>query len=177
MRIDRFAVTASITSLGNVLQNSGSTSLAGGTLGGFTLNGGTAALNGSVTGTVTATGGTLSGNGTFGSLVANGATLAPQLQMQPPQVPPAASVQLAANPRNTLRIAFKMNDMRYTDPRYDPWFPASPMLLCGGDQDPTVFFLNTLIMAGNWTGLPTGAVTVLDVNAPPGAGGALRNQA
>jgi len=50
------------------------------------------------------------------------------------------------------------------------WASTSPMLLCGGDEDPTVFFFNTLIMAGYWTPLPTGAVTVLDVNAAPGAG-------
>ncbi|MGH8219409.1 MAG: prolyl oligopeptidase family serine peptidase [Steroidobacteraceae bacterium] len=97
----------------------------------------------------------------------DGATLAPQLQTQPPQIPPPASVPLAANPQNTLRIALKMNDMR----NGVFWAPVSPMLLCGGDEDPTVFFgLNTLTMAGYWSGLPTGLVTVLGVNAPPGAG-------
>jgi Prolyl oligopeptidase family len=104
----------------------------------------------------------------------DGATLAPQLQMQPPQIPPPSSVLLAANPQNTLRIAFKKNDMRNSPvngPGGSPfWAPLSPMLLCGGDQDPTVFFFNTLTMAGYWTGLPTGLVTALDVNAPPGAG-------
>lgn len=103
----------------------------------------------------------------------DGATQAPQLQMQPPQIPPPGSVQLAANPQNTLRIALKTNDMR-TVPAGVPapiWAPTSPMLLCGGDEDPTVFFgLNTLTMAAYWTGLPTGLVTVLDVNAPPGPG-------
>ena len=39
------------------------------------------------------------------------------------------------------------------------------MLLCGGDQDPTVFFnVNTGTMQAFWSGLPAGLVTVLDVN-------------
>ncbi|MGH8260079.1 MAG: alpha/beta hydrolase, partial [Steroidobacteraceae bacterium] len=97
----------------------------------------------------------------------DGATRAPQLAMQPPQIPPAASVQLAASPQNTFRIDLKLNDLR----NGPFWAPRSPMLLCGGDEDPTVFFgLNTLTMAAYWTGLPTGLVTVLDVNAPPAAG-------
>ena len=48
------------------------------------------------------------------------------------------------------------------------WAPARPMLLCGGDQDPTVFFsVNTGTMQAFWAGLPAGLVTVLDVNATP----------
>jgi len=97
----------------------------------------------------------------------DGAAQAPQLAMQPPQVPPPSSVQLAANPENTLRADLKLNDMR----NGPFWAPSSPMLLCGGDEDPTVFFgLNTFTMAAYWTGLPAGLVTVLDVNAPPGPG-------
>ena len=47
----------------------------------------------------------------------------------------------------------------------------SPVLLCGGDQDPTVFFpVNTGTMATFWGSLPMGLVTVLDVNATPIAG-------
>jgi len=78
-------------------------------------------------------------------------------------IPPAvAGVPLAASPKHPLRIAFKHNDMR-------SWIPANPMLLCGGDQDPTVFFsVNTGTMQAFWSALPAGVVTVLDVNAPAG---------
>jgi hypothetical protein len=77
---------------------------------------------------------------------------------------PAAGVPLAAvAPTQTLRLAFYKNDLRNGD-----WAPNSPTLLCGGDQDPTVFFsVNTQTMAAFWSGLPAGLVTVLDVNATP----------
>jgi hypothetical protein len=69
----------------------------------------------------------------------------------------------AAAPTQTLRLAFYKNDMRNGD-----WAPNSPTLLCGGDQDPTVFFsINTETMAAFWSGLPAGLITVLDVNATP----------
>jgi len=78
---------------------------------------------------------------------------------------PAAGVPLAANPQNTLRQALKLNDLRGGS----HWMPQSPMLLCGGDQDPTVFFnVNTLTMQAYWSALPPGLVTVLDVNGPVG---------
>jgi hypothetical protein len=71
---------------------------------------------------------------------------------------PRAGVPLAAAPGNTLRQDLKTNDLRN-------WIPASPMLLCGGDQDPTVFFkVNTGTMQAFWSALPAGLVTVLDVN-------------
>ena len=64
----------------------------------------------------------------------------------------------AAAPANTLRQDLKTNDLRN-------WIPQSPMLLCGGDQDPTVFFnVNTGTMQAFWSALPAGLVTVLDVN-------------
>ncbi len=79
-------------------------------------------------------------------------------------MPPASGVPLAAAPpTQTLRLALYKNDMRYGD-----WAPASPTLLCGGDQDPEVFFsVNTETMAAFWSGLPAGLVTVLDVNGTP----------
>jgi hypothetical protein len=43
----------------------------------------------------------------------------------------------ATSPTNTLRQALKTNDLRN-------WSPTAPVLLCAGDQDPTVFYLNTL---------------------------------
>jgi acetyl esterase/lipase len=77
---------------------------------------------------------------------------------------PTAGVPLAATaPTQTLRLALYKNDMRNGD-----WAPAAPTLLCGGDQDPTVFFsVNTGTMAAFWSGLPAGLITVLDVNATP----------
>jgi alpha/beta superfamily hydrolase len=73
---------------------------------------------------------------------------------------PTAGVAVAANPQNTLRLAFKMNDLRN-------WIPQRPVLMCGGDQDPTVFFsVNTLVMQQYWAALPAGAITVVDINAP-----------
>jgi len=72
----------------------------------------------------------------------------------------------AAQPTNGLRKALYMNDMRYifglssgTSVK-----PAAPNLLCGGGNDPSVFFLNTQIMQGFWQGAPTGLITVLDVD-------------
>ncbi|HUN25741.1 MAG TPA: prolyl oligopeptidase family serine peptidase [Steroidobacteraceae bacterium] len=79
---------------------------------------------------------------------------------------PEPGLPLATNPQQSLRVAFKLNDMRNGD-----WAPSSPVLMCGGDQDPTVFFsVNTLTMQSYWSALPAGLITVLDVNAPPTAG-------
>jgi hypothetical protein len=71
-----------------------------------------------------------------------------------------AGVALAANPQDPMRVAFKVNDLRN-------WIPQRPVLMCGGDQDPTVFFsVNTLVMQQYWAALPAGAITVVDINAP-----------
>jgi dienelactone hydrolase len=65
------------------------------------------------------------------------------------------------SPANTLRQALKKNDLRN-------WAPTSPMLLCAGDEDPVVFYLNTQLMQGYWAlTAPDSPVTVLDVDAPP----------
>jgi hypothetical protein len=72
-----------------------------------------------------------------------------------------AGVPQAANPQDPMRIAFKTNDLRN-------WVPQSPVLMCGGDADPTVFFsVNTLVMQQYWAALPAGLVTVVDINAAP----------
>ena len=43
--------------------------------------------------------------------------------------------------------------------------------MCGGDQDPTVFFQNAQIMAALWTPYVAGGlVSVLDLNGTPQAG-------
>lgn len=65
----------------------------------------------------------------------------------------------AAAPANALRQAFKTNDLRN-------WTPTAPMLLCAGNEDPTVFYLNTQLMQGYWAAAgATPPVTVLDVDA------------
>jgi len=70
----------------------------------------------------------------------------------------------AAAPENTLRQDLKMNDLR-------GWMPNAPLLMCGGDEDPTVFYFDTELMQSYWTAhVPTGAVSVLDVDAVPSAG-------
>jgi hypothetical protein len=93
---------------------------------------------------------------------------------------PSAGVPLAATPQHPLRQALKANDMR-------TWHPTHPMLLCGGQNDPTVFFpTNTQTMAGTgpnggtaanptgsfWQAEATGGlVTVFDVDTAAVGGG------
>jgi hypothetical protein len=61
---------------------------------------------------------------------------------------PVAGVPLAAKPPSyPLRKGLYLNDMRS-----GPWGPMEPTLLCGGNQDPTVFFsVNTGTMAAFWS--------------------------
>ncbi len=75
---------------------------------------------------------------------------------------PQAGVPVAATPQNTLRQDLKTNDLRN-------WAPQAPMLLCGGGQDPSIFFsVNTGTMKVFWSPLvQAGLVTVLDVNETP----------
>jgi len=69
----------------------------------------------------------------------------------------------AAKPMYPLRAAFYLNDMRYGS-----WAPTAPTLLCGGDQDPEVFFnVNTETMVAFWGALPLGLITELDVSGTP----------
>jgi hypothetical protein len=46
------------------------------------------------------------------------------------------------------------------------------VLLCGGDQDPTAFYLSTQLMQNYWTAIspPVSALTVLDVDSAVTAG-------
>jgi hypothetical protein len=78
----------------------------------------------------------------------------------------AQTLQLATGVTNPLRLAAQRNDLRagWTGP-----VNTSPMLLCGGNSDPTVFYnLNTQVMAGVWNAKVTaGLVTVLDVDSNP----------
>jgi dienelactone hydrolase len=82
-------------------------------------------------------------------------------------VPTPTTGAAAGTPTHPLRMAGKKNDMRN-------WKPAAPVLLCGGNADPTVFFsVNTQGMQGLWTNpasplvLPAGLLTVLDVDSAP----------
>jgi hypothetical protein len=66
----------------------------------------------------------------------------------------------AAMPGVRLRQALKQNDLRN-------WTPTAPTLLCGGNADPTVFWLNTQLMQGYWaarTPSPS-PVIVLDLDS------------
>jgi hypothetical protein len=68
----------------------------------------------------------------------------------------------AANPQNALRKDLKTNDLR-------TWSPTAPVLLCAGDSDPTVFYLNTQLMTNYWTSVGA-TYTLLDVDSSPAAG-------
>jgi acetyl esterase/lipase len=68
-------------------------------------------------------------------------------------------------PQHPLRVAAYKNDLLAQN-----WTPAQPMLLCGGNGDPTVFFsANTSTAKAYFTGkgVPDQAVTVLDVDSAP----------
>jgi poly(3-hydroxybutyrate) depolymerase len=74
--------------------------------------------------------------------------------------PTLTTAVAAASPGLALRQAISLNDLR-------SWTPQAPTLLCGGDQDPTVFWLNTQLMQ-DYLALhaPTStATTVLDLDA------------
>ena len=81
-------------------------------------------------------------------------------------VPTLTTGGQAAAPQHAMRKAFKANDLRN-------WAPQRPVLLCGGNADPTVFFSgNTTLMQGLWSApsplaLPAGLLTVLDVDSAP----------
>ncbi|HEY2677657.1 MAG TPA: prolyl oligopeptidase family serine peptidase [Steroidobacteraceae bacterium] len=67
---------------------------------------------------------------------------------------PAAAPQLAA------RQALRSNDLRN-------WVPTAPVQLCGGADDPIVFFFNTQLMQNYWASQPASPATlsVLDLEA------------
>lgn len=106
----------------------------------------------------------------FGSnpLLSNSYRLAYLLDMQanPDGGLPTTTTGVAAtSPVHPLRRAFKANDLR-------DWTPASPTMLCGGTEDPTVFYSNTQLMQGYWAmTAPSAPVTILDVD---GAGSGRR---
>ena len=70
-------------------------------------------------------------------------------------VPPTGST-------NGLRQDLAKNDLRN-------FSPSVPLLLCGGDNDPTVFYMNTQLIQGYWAAhAPSAQVTVLDVDSAVG---------
>lgn len=74
----------------------------------------------------------------------------------------SSDIALATSQSVGLRQDLALNDMRNGG-----WMPNAPMLLCGGDQDPTVFFQNTGIMTAEWGALLGTLVNVLDLNGTP----------
>jgi poly(3-hydroxybutyrate) depolymerase len=74
----------------------------------------------------------------------------------------------ASSPQVVWRQALKMNDLR-------DWTPNASTLLCGGDQDPTVYFFNTQLMQTYWTShpssVPSTTLAVLDLDSSVSAGG------
>jgi hypothetical protein len=71
----------------------------------------------------------------------------------------------AASPGLAMRQALKNNDLR-------DWVPTAPTLLCGGDQDPLVFWMNTSLMQSYWAvnAPAAAAIGVLDLEAAPASG-------
>ena len=71
---------------------------------------------------------------------------------------------VAPHPGLGLRAALALNDLRN-------WTPSAPTLLCGGDGDPQVFWLNTQLMQSYWLARQpvVTAFSVLDLDAPAAA--------
>jgi alpha/beta superfamily hydrolase len=66
-----------------------------------------------------------------------------------------------ASPVHPLRQALKTNDQR-------AWTPTAPMLLCAGNADPNVLYLNTQLMQNFWSAATN--VTVLDIDSAVASG-------
>ena len=70
----------------------------------------------------------------------------------------------AATPGLPMRAALKLNDLRN-------WTPTVPVLLCGGDQDPEVYWFNAQLEQAYWasqTAAPPSIVLDLDSAASAG---------
>lgn len=59
----------------------------------------------------------------------------------------------AASPQLPWRQALKRNDLR-------SWTPIAPVQLCGGADDPVVFWFNTQLMQAYWTAHPSATATI-----------------
>jgi hypothetical protein len=63
-------------------------------------------------------------------------------------------------------------DVYANDLRNGSWAPSSPTLMCGGQNDPTVFFsVDAGTMAAFWSNVTPGLISVLDVDPPGGPSG------
>jgi hypothetical protein len=67
----------------------------------------------------------------------------------------------AASPGFGLRQALALNDLRN-------WAPTAPTLLCGGNGDPIVFWLNTQLIQNYWSARQPAVTSfsVLDIDSP-----------
>jgi alpha/beta superfamily hydrolase len=66
----------------------------------------------------------------------------------------------AAAPALAMRVALKANDLR-------GWIPAAPVLLCGGHEDPEVFWFNAQLEQAYWAAQPMPpGTTLLDLDSP-----------
>ena len=77
---------------------------------------------------------------------------------------PTDTTGLAApTPALPLRADLRLNDLR-------DWSPSVPLQLCGGDEDPTVFWMNAQLMQAYWSTHANAApIGVLDLEAPVAA--------
>ncbi|HEY2416880.1 MAG TPA: lipase family protein [Steroidobacteraceae bacterium] len=70
----------------------------------------------------------------------------------------------AATPTLPMRAALKQNDLRN-------WTPNAPVLLCGGDQDPEVYWFNAQLQQAYWASQsPAPATSVLDLDSSAATG-------
>jgi hypothetical protein len=75
--------------------------------------------------------------------------------------PDLSATPNACTPANTFRKAARANDLR-------TWTPTVPVLMCGGQNDPTVFFQSTLLTQGYFAAHGANAlITVVDVDSAP----------
>jgi len=67
----------------------------------------------------------------------------------------------ASSPGLAFRQALALNDLRN-------WAPTAPTLLCGGNGDPIVFWLNTQLLQHYWTARQPAVTSfsVLDIDSP-----------
>jgi pimeloyl-ACP methyl ester carboxylesterase len=74
-----------------------------------------------------------------------------------------AADPLACTPQHPLRKLARKHDLRL-------FVPAAPVLLCGGEADPTVPFFNTDAAAATWRAKGATTVTVVNIDDVPGLG-------
>lgn len=91
----------------------------------------------------------------------------PVLQTPPTGILPPSTT--SATGRSTMRIAAIRNDLRSQDGGATGfWFPHSPMLMCAGGLDPTVFSLNSQIISSYFTAARAQSPTVAQQVPAPG---------